>query len=895
MTALDSSYSKYRITVKTLTLTPVEDTPGNPDDSGDSGNGDSGNIDFGVKQRSDSGNVEAWPRPIAYEASTDFTSVTADGLSIPTVKYDSCGWYDYASFSMKGKDNGGAPVTVEITYRETITSYDISPKKLGITGNMEGNKLTITLENDEYLIIRVNGKERRLVLLADPWETDIPESNGTGIFNVLDAPYNADRTGKTLANANIQKAIDDASDYGTANGTRGIVYIPNGVYQISTLDLKSNVGLYLEGGAALRLTDDTSQYRKRGFKNSINEPVLHMLHTYNNTAGDPYDNGLDDDVKYEEVYQDSANWVESSNIKIYGRGTIDGRGAAVDKQGWLSETLVPQNCSNFISDGIIYRESGVWSINVMSSHDLEFTNLKVLNTFLHENDCIDIVNSQNVTVRNAFGCALDDPYSTKTFQRGELFRSVCGDAGELKNVTFDDCIAWTCCYGFKVGQGSVYTQDNVTFKNGVVYECSVGVGVEHKYGDAELKNITFENIDIEHVGMRNGAMANWLAFQCVSDSKDGTQPLSNVTLKDINVRDFGPATSRIVGYNKDNMVSGVAFENITTPQGTKAATLQDLNIDEHYLYANSITIDGAAVQDAPCPMTILFEPLVGQAQRSDSQLEIGHKDGYVYYGTAVGDWISFPVQVDEPGTYAMGVILKRHPSKGIFQTYVNGTEVGTPIDQYGNNQDKTSISLGQVTFDRAGVQNVKFEIIGKNASSGGYQIVLNGVSLTKVADHEHQFDGDWKTDENGHWKECSCGERRNDKHTAGDWIVDIEPTDTQVGSRHKECTVCGYTLQTEEIPVTAPEKPSAPPATPAPTKAPESNKNSSTNAATKANNTKPEENKNTAPAASAAPTAQNRAVTIPQTGDSSNPALLIVLMSIAGLGLVSAVVLKKRQ
>lgn len=941
LTALESTYGKYRITVKTLTLTPVDPTPGGSGDSGESGgsgdsgdsgepggsgdsgdSGDSGNMDFGTKQTSDSGNVAAWPRPIAYEASTDFTSVTADGLAVPTVKYDSCIWYDYANFSMKGSDNGGAPVTVEITYKDPITSYDISPKKLGMTGTVDGNKLTLTLTNDEYLIIRINGQERRLVLLADPWETDIPASSGEGIFNVLADPYNADRTGKTLANANIQQAIDAASAYGTEHGTQGIVYIPNGVYQISTLDLKSNVGLYLEGGAALRLTEDTTQYRKRGFKNSINKPVLQMLHTYNNTAGDPYANGLDNDETYESVYQNPNNWVESSNIKIYGRGTIDGRGAAVDAQGWLSETLVPQNCANFTSDGIIYRESGVWSINVMSSHDLEFTNLKVLNTFLHENDCIDVVNSQNVTVRNAFGCALDDPYSTKTFQRGELFRSVCGDAGELKNVTFDDCIAWTCCYGFKVGQGSVYTQDNVTFKNGVVYECSVGVGIEHKYGDAELKNITFENIDIEHVGMTNGAMKNWLAFQCVSGSKDGTQPLSNITLKDINVRDYGPATSRIVGYDKDNMVNGITFENITTPNGSRAATLQDLNITDYYLYANGITIDGAAVQDAPCPVTIQFDPIKDQAVKSNSALNIGAGESYVYYGSAVGDWITFPIQVDKPGTYKLEVIMKRHPSKGIFQTYVNDTAIGEPVDEYAaNNTDKLSIPLGEVTFDRAGTQNVKFEITDKNPSSGGYQMVLNGISLTMTAPHEHQFGGDWQKDENGHWQVCSCGENSAvAAHTAGEWIVDAEPTNTQTGSRHKACTVCGYTMQTEEISVTAPvkpstpsenpstpsEKPSTPPetspkpaerpsATPAPTKAPESNKTSSTNDAAKANNTKPAENKNAAPAASAAPAAQNRAAAIPQTGDNSNPALLIVLMSIAGLGLVSAVVIKKKR
>ena len=36
-------------------------------------------------------------------------------------------------------------------------------------------------------------------------------------------------------------------------------------------------------------------------------------------------------------------------------------------------------------------------------------------------------------------------------------------------------------------------------------------------------------------------------------------------------------------------------------------------------------------------------------------------------------------------------------------------------------------------------------------------------------------------------------------HTPSDWIVDVEPTTDSEGSRHKECEVCGETVETEEI------------------------------------------------------------------------------------------------
>ena len=39
-------------------------------------------------------------------------------------------------------------------------------------------------------------------------------------------------------------------------------------------------------------------------------------------------------------------------------------------------------------------------------------------------------------------------------------------------------------------------------------------------------------------------------------------------------------------------------------------------------------------------------------------------------------------------------------------------------------------------------------------------------------------------------------------HTAGEWIIDTPATATTSGSKHKECTVCGYTMAAETIPAT---------------------------------------------------------------------------------------------
>ena len=65
--------------------------------------------------------------------------------------------------------------------------------------------------------------------------------------------------------------------------------------------------------------------------------------------------------------------------------------------------------------------------------------------------------------------------------------------------------------------------------------------------------------------------------------------------------------------------------------------------------------------------------------------------------------------------------------------------------------------------------------------------------------HEHSYTQ--KHDAAQHWQACSCGERLNvAKHSYGDWKVIKEATETEEGSRERDCTVCDY-VQTEIIPM----------------------------------------------------------------------------------------------
>ena len=70
-----------------------------------------------------------------------------------------------------------------------------------------------------------------------------------------------------------------------------------------------------------------------------------------------------------------------------------------------------------------------------------------------------------------------------------------------------------------------------------------------------------------------------------------------------------------------------------------------------------------------------------------------------------------------------------------------------------------------------------------------------------VLSHTHNFESSWKYDATGHWHECSCGEHGDEaEHTYGEWIIITSATETTVGLKKRECSVCGYEEEAE-IPV----------------------------------------------------------------------------------------------
>ena len=108
--------------------------------------------------------------------------------------------------------------------------------------------------------------------------------------------------------------------------------------------------------------------------------------------------------------------------------------------------------------------------------------------------------------------------------------------------------------------------------------------------------------------------------------------------------------------------------------------------------------------------------------------------------------------------------------------------------------------------------NTKLKINGKfvnykryegdtSDGSDGTMWVLTDLTMTPVADgHTHSYGTDWKYDSTNHWHECSCGDKSDLTAHSFKWVTDKEATATEKGSKHEECTVCGYKKAAVDIP-----------------------------------------------------------------------------------------------
>ena len=117
--------------------------------------------------------------------------------------------------------------------------------------------------------------------------------------------------------------------------------------------------------------------------------------------------------------------------------------------------------------------------------------------------------------------------------------------------------------------------------------------------------------------------------------------------------------------------------------------------------------------------------------------------------------------------------------------------------------ENTTYVFGPNTKLKINGEFVNYKRYEGDASDGsdGTMWVLTDLTMTPAADgHTHKYGTEWKYDETNHWHECECGEKADITAHNFKWIIDRKATTTEKGSKHEECTVCGYKKAAIDIP-----------------------------------------------------------------------------------------------
>jgi polygalacturonase len=451
----------------------------------------------------------------------------------------------YARFAMRSS----TPVEVEVA--SSIGTHTIFPAERVASPRVAGTVLTFDLPSPANVVVWID-QHGPLFLLPDPMEDDAPIHGLPDVLDVTD--FGADPSGRSLATSALQATIDRAA--GLAGG--GTVVLPRGAYRSGTLMLRSNVSLYLAPGALLKGSSDPSDY-----------PVDPGRHESAGAAS------LPPDVRYHGRTMTFSRLLladHATNVRIAGRGTIDGAGSILRTRHGIAPNLLRVRESTQVTvQDVLFRNSAAWSLHVLASSGVAFENVKVINerTMLNT-DGIDVDMSSDVTIDRSFIYTKDDAICVKATRNSDLSgdparilatnnlvsaRDAALKLGsESEAASFSD-IRFERNYVFDSGRAmSIVVRDGATYERVTYRGIEVGPHVDHLIEQVigvrdpsaalgAIRNLTFDDVRAPSF-VRPGSNWTWYAqFRPtrpgpgravpVFEGADEAHPVEGLTLKNV--------------------------------------------------------------------------------------------------------------------------------------------------------------------------------------------------------------------------------------------------------------------------------------------------------------------------------------------------------------------------
>ncbi len=93
-----------------------------------------------------------------------------------------------------------------------------------------------------------------------------------------------------------------------------------------------------------------------------------------------------------------------------------------------------------------------------------------------------------------------------------------------------------------------------------------------------------------------------------------------------------------------------------------------------------------------------------------------------FSATATNQWITYTIPSLAAGTYDVKMLWKANNNRGVLTFVLDGTILGSPLDQYSSTVIYPTTDYGVVTLTNSGSHTVQLMVVGKNPSSISYAL-----------------------------------------------------------------------------------------------------------------------------------------------------------------------------
>ncbi len=331
-----------------------------------------------------------------------------------------------------------------------------------------------------------------------------------------------------------------------------------------------------------------------------------------------------------------------------------------------------------------------------------------------------------------------------------------------------------CSAGANGGAVNIYQDGRFTMTGGTIKSCKVdlgGLGMA-VYGSNDKAVVTMTGGTFEDCGAYPYSFDE---FTVTFDSDGGSAVTAQKVLNSPAIKPADPTKN---GY----LFAGWYLEDMQYAFDTTVTT--DITLKAHWTPTSASTaITAATIQD----VNFNYQP--GDAPRATAAVAAADQGKY----RIADEWWQELNENDEP-------VAIWHSDDGAYSTLPTFTAF-----ESGKKYVYSILLLPERGYDfgREVAATVNGNTVTAVPGTDGYLSLPNVKTITPTAaSHTHSYGTAWKCDGTNHWHECACGDKADTAAHTFKWVTDKEATATEKGSKHEECSICGYKKAAAEIPAT---------------------------------------------------------------------------------------------